>query len=103
MVSGPRKPPSQTTVRLALGAFLTVQELAKLLLAGRREPRMCPRCAYKLVEPAGRRFTGRGRAWRHLWTCTGCRAQYESDDEKGPFRAPPPKPAQGDKRGASER
>ncbi|MFZ9887275.1 MAG: hypothetical protein ACO3JL_07215 [Myxococcota bacterium] len=87
MVSGPRKPPSQTTVRLALGAFLTVQEFAKLLLAGRKEPRMCPRCAYKLVEPTGQRFTGFGKPRRHLWACTGCRARYESDDEKGPFRA----------------
>lgn len=82
------KPPSDNTVRFLLGAALTVQHLGKLLLAGRKEPRMCPRCAYKLVEPAGRRWGGRGKPWIHAWRCGGCRSHYESKGATGAFWDP---------------
>lgn len=88
MPQRPTKPPSQNTIRFVLGALLTVQEIGKLLLAGRREPRMCPRCAYKLVEPLGRRWAGRGKPWVHAWRCGGCRSLYESDGATGAFRHP---------------
>lgn len=83
-----RKPPSNNTVRFVLGAVLTVQQVGKLLLAGRKEPRMCPRCAYKLVEPAGRRWAGRGKPLIHAWRCGGCRSYYESEGATAAFRDP---------------
>jgi hypothetical protein len=84
----PKKPPSQNTIRFVLGALLTAQHFGKILLSGRKEPRMCPRCAYKLVEPAGRRWAGRGKPWVHFWRCGGCRALYESEGAEGPFTTP---------------
>lgn len=84
----PIKPPSQKTMRFLLGAALTVQQLGKLLLAGRKEPRMCPRCAYRMVEPAGRRWAGRGKPLIVRWRCHGCRSLYESDGMTGPFKSP---------------
>lgn len=88
MPKRPIKPPSENTVRFVLGAALTVQQIAKLLLAGGKEPRMCPRCSYKLVDPTGRRFGGRGKPWIHGWRCGGCRSQYESDGATGAFKDP---------------
>ncbi len=88
MPKRPLKPPSENAVRFVLGAVLTVQQIGKLLLAGRKEPRMCPRCAYKLVDPTGRRYGGRGKPWVHAWRCSGCRAQYESDSATGAFKNP---------------
>lgn len=82
------KPPSENAVRFVLGALLTVQQVGKLMLAGRKEPRMCPRCSYKLVDATGRRYGGRGKPWVHGWRCSGCRSQYESRGATGPFRDP---------------
>ncbi len=82
------KPPSENTVRFVLGALLTVQQVGKLMLAGRKEPRMCPRCAYKLVDATGRRYDGRGKHWVHGWRCGGCRSLYESHGATAPFREP---------------
>ena len=88
----PKLPPNKiprNAIRFGLGALLTVQEFGKMWLAGRKEPRMCPRCAYKMVQPNGRRYAGKDKPWRHKWHCEGCRAQYESDGAQGPFRTPP--------------
>jgi len=88
MAPRPIKRPSQNTIRFALGALLTVQQFAKIMLAGRKEPRMCPKCAYRMVEPAGKRWAGRGKPWVHAWQCHSCRANYESHGADAPFRTP---------------
>jgi hypothetical protein len=97
----PRKPPkvpSPEVIRIAMGAMLTISRLGKMVLEGKRaDHRMCPRCTYKMVEPAGRRRRkSRGKDAWHLWRCSACRSRYVSDGVGGPFRAdsqsPPDKP-----------
>jgi hypothetical protein len=85
------KPPKLTPQRmqLALGALLTLGQLGKMMLEGKRDLRACPRCAYRMVEPIGRRRrAGELRRNIHVWRCAGCRAEYESAGPSDPFETP---------------
>lgn len=55
------------------------------------DPRMCPKCSYKMVSEVRRlrvreKKTGE-KATLGYWRCSACRAQYKRMDE-GPFQTP---------------